>query len=103
MATHSSVLAWKIPWTRRAWRATVHRVAKSRARLSDLTFSSLWMVPVPSSAKLTAQLCSKEKQRRHDEEPQPQTTSQWRERRVSDTILSSQTQAKATRDERDAS
>ena len=29
MATHSSVLAWKIPWTRRAWRATVHRVAES--------------------------------------------------------------------------
>ena len=46
---------------------------------------------------------TKEKQRRRDEEPQPQTTSQWRERRVSDTILSSQTQAKATRDERDAS
>ena len=24
MATHSSILAWKIPMDRRAWRATVH-------------------------------------------------------------------------------
>ena len=31
MATHSSILAWKIPWTEgRVWQATVHEVAKSR-------------------------------------------------------------------------
>ena len=30
MATHSSILAWKIPWARGAWWATVHGVAKSR-------------------------------------------------------------------------
>ena len=29
MATHSSILAWRIPLDRGAWRATVHRVAKS--------------------------------------------------------------------------
>ena len=29
MATHSSILAWRIPMDRRVWRATVHRVAKS--------------------------------------------------------------------------
>ena len=34
MATHSSVLAWKIPMDRGAWRATVQRVANSRTRLS---------------------------------------------------------------------
>ena len=28
MATHSSFLAWEIPRTREAWRATVHEVAK---------------------------------------------------------------------------
>ena len=28
MATHSSILAWEIPWTEGAWRATVHGVAK---------------------------------------------------------------------------
>ena len=35
IATHSSVLAWRIPMDRRAWRATVHGVAKSRTRLSN--------------------------------------------------------------------
>ena len=30
MATHSSILAWRIPWTRGAWWATVHGVAKSQ-------------------------------------------------------------------------
>ena len=40
MATQSSILAWRIPWTenpmdRGAWWTTVHRVAKSRTRLSD--------------------------------------------------------------------
>ena len=30
MATHSSILAWKIPMDRGAWRATVQGVVKSR-------------------------------------------------------------------------
>ena len=30
MATHSSILAWRIPMDRGAWRATVHRVTKSQ-------------------------------------------------------------------------
>ena len=34
MATHSSMLAWRIPMDRGAWRATVHGVAKSWTRLS---------------------------------------------------------------------
>ena len=29
MATHSSILAWKIPLDREAWRATDHGVAES--------------------------------------------------------------------------
>ena len=29
MATHSSILAWRIPMARGAWWATVHRVAES--------------------------------------------------------------------------
>ena len=32
MATHSSILAWEIPWT---CLSTVHGVAKSQTRLSD--------------------------------------------------------------------
>ena len=34
MATHSSVLAWRIPMDRGAWQATVHGLAKSGRRLS---------------------------------------------------------------------
>ena len=30
MATHSSILAWRIPVDRGAWQATVHGVRKSR-------------------------------------------------------------------------
>ena len=29
MATHSSILAWKIPWTEAPGESTVHRVAES--------------------------------------------------------------------------
>ena len=35
MATHSSVLAWRIPMDRGVWRATVHGVAKSQTQLND--------------------------------------------------------------------
>ena len=35
MATHSSILAWRIPMDRGAWWATVHEVAKSQTRLSN--------------------------------------------------------------------
>ena len=35
MATHSSIVAWRIPWT--AWQATVHGVTKSLTRLSNFT------------------------------------------------------------------
>ena len=35
MATHSSVLAWRIPMDRGAWWAAVRVVTKSRTRLSN--------------------------------------------------------------------
>ena len=35
MATHSSILAWRIPMDRGAWQATVHGVTTSQTRLSD--------------------------------------------------------------------
>ena len=38
MATHSSILAWRIHMDRGAWQATVHGVAKSQTRLSDFHF-----------------------------------------------------------------
>ena len=38
MATHSSILAWRILMDRGAWQASVHGVAKSRTPLSDFHF-----------------------------------------------------------------
>ena len=40
MAAHSSILAWKIPWTEEPGRATVHGVTKNQTWLSDFTFLS---------------------------------------------------------------
>ena len=37
MATHSIILAWRIPMDGGAWRFTVHEVSKSQTRLSDQT------------------------------------------------------------------
>ena len=41
MTTQSSILAWRIPMDRGAWRATVHGVAKSQTQLS---MSHFWCV-----------------------------------------------------------
>ena len=38
-AIHPSILPWRIPMDRGAWRATVHGVAKSQTQLSDFHFS----------------------------------------------------------------
>ena len=35
VTTHSSILAWRIPMCRGAWRATVSGVTKNCTRLSD--------------------------------------------------------------------
>ena len=35
MANHSSILAWRIPWTEEPGGLTVHRVAKSQSPLSN--------------------------------------------------------------------
>ena len=42
MATHSSILAWKILWMEEPCRLQVHRVAQSRTRLSDFTSLERW-------------------------------------------------------------
>ena len=41
MAVHSSILAWRIPMDRGAWRATVHEVPKSWTRLKRLRTHAL--------------------------------------------------------------
>ena len=40
MATHSSILAWRIPGTRGAWWAAVYGVTQSQTRLERLSSSS---------------------------------------------------------------
>ena len=42
MATHSSILAWRIPWTEEPGRLPVHGVAKSWTQLSNFTFTFLY-------------------------------------------------------------
>ena len=37
MATHSSILAWRIPWTEEPVGDTVHRVTQSQIRLKPLS------------------------------------------------------------------
>ena len=46
MATHSSILTWRIPVDRGAWRAAVHGVEKSWIQLNNLarTYSELGSV-----------------------------------------------------------
>ena len=39
MATHSSTLAWKIPWMEEPGTLQSNGVAKSQTRLSDFTFT----------------------------------------------------------------
>ena len=37
MATHSSILAWRIPWTEKpGWQASIQRIAKSQTQLKRL-------------------------------------------------------------------
>ena len=45
-ATHSSILAWRIPSDRGAWLAIAYGVAKSWTQLSDFYFSLLWIQPM---------------------------------------------------------
>ena len=47
MATHCSVLAWRTPMDRGAWRAAVHGVAKSWTRLEQL--STAQHIPISST------------------------------------------------------
>ena len=59
MITHSSILAWRIPWTEELGRLhTVHRVAKSPTRLSDFTSLSLFNLGSPGCSDSKESACS---------------------------------------------
>ena len=52
MATHSSILAWRIPMVRGAWWVTVHGVTKSWTQLKRLTTHTCsWENQVDSALK----------------------------------------------------
>ena len=58
MATHSSILAWRIPMDRGVCQATVHGVAEGRTRLSHWTEPMyLWASQVTLVVKNTCQSC----------------------------------------------
>ena len=42
MATHSSILAWRISWTQKSWQATVCGVAKESDMTEHLNNISSW-------------------------------------------------------------
>ena len=50
MATHSSLLAWRVPLDRGDWRATIHGVAKSQAQLERLSTHLALVVNPPADA-----------------------------------------------------
>ena len=57
MATHASILAWKIPWTEKPGRPqSVHRVTKSWKRLSNGACMHLLVLLFMSNFMLTAKL-----------------------------------------------
>ena len=66
MATHSSILAWRIPMNRGAWWATLHGVAKSRTQLEQLSIYT-WDFPGGASGKEPA--CQSRRCKRHGFDP----------------------------------
>ena len=62
MAIHSSILVWRIPMDRGAWRATVHRLAKNRTQLKRLSSSSSKLTQISQQFSLwRASVCWKVK------------------------------------------
>ena len=60
IATHSSILAWRVPMDRGAWWATVRRVAKSWTHLSLSAIPSLQMYLREMKAYMcTKKICTK--------------------------------------------
>ena len=60
VATHSSVLAWRIPMERGTWGATVHGVAESQTQLSDFHFFTFTSMLVSTDFHSSPYLLSRE-------------------------------------------
>ena len=59
MATHSSILAWRIPMDREAWRAMVHGVAKSQTQLKQHSKHEAYGAPAGHPLKALCQVTSR--------------------------------------------
>ena len=51
MATHSSILAWRIPIDSGTWLVTVHGISQSRTQLSTFTFTFTFASPNTSTTE----------------------------------------------------
>ena len=58
MATHSSILAWKNPVDRGAWRTTVHGVTKSPTWLSIYVSLTIYVCFGPSLYEISSVFCT---------------------------------------------
>ena len=57
MATHSSILAWRIPMNRGAWWATVHGVTKSSRQSLSYSVHVTQETEVQSNLIIVTQVC----------------------------------------------
>ena len=55
IATHSSILAWRIPMDREAWKPTAHRVIKSQTQLKQLNIHYYIYIKLDKQQVHTAQ------------------------------------------------
>ena len=60
MATHSSILVWKILAAKRAWWATVHGVSKSRTQLSNQHYTGQLVENPPAMQEIPVQFLDQE-------------------------------------------
>ena len=70
MATHSSILAWKVPWTEEPGGLTVHGVAKSQTQLSDFTFTFIFRAHQAANMHLEERIPLKKWGRKSQEDRQ---------------------------------
>ena len=68
MATHSSILAWRIPWTEGTWKTTVHRVVKGSNTTEGLTLL-LWASQVALTHLPVKETCEKQVRSLGQEDP----------------------------------
>jgi len=70
MATHSSILAWRIPIDRGVWQAILHGVTKSQTQLSDKHTHTYSQLGLPGGARGKESACQCWRYKRHRFNPE---------------------------------